>query len=218
VTGGSATPTSTLDAFKVTLHPVLTRSCGSCHGVSTAPLHAVNDAASAMNLIVNGGLVNFTSPGSSLLVTKIRLGHNGISVTVADALQAQIVAWVGAAQAMAPTPTTNPSPTPTTTPTPTVPTPTTPNPLTTLTASYQSIQKFVLGPKCVGCHGPNKADAGVRVDTYANTMKLVKAGNAAGSLLISDTANGNMPPGSNDLTSTQLNVIRTWIQNGAANN
>ena len=213
ITGGNSTATSTLDAFKITLHPVLTRNCGSCHGISTAPLHSVNDANSALNVIVNNGLVNFNSPNQSLLVTKIRNGHNGISVTVADALQAQIVAWVGAAQVMGSSPTpSSPAPTPTPAPNPA------PNPTATLTATFQSIEKFVLAPKCVSCHGPNRADAGVRVDTYAGTMKIVRAGNPSGSLLVSEMASGSMPPGSNDATATELAAIRTWIQNGALNN
>lgn len=139
--GGSATTASTLEAFKTTLHPTLTQNCGGCHGVGQAPLHSVNDATAAMNTIVNASLVDFANPPNSRLVQKIRGGHNGFATSIADQIQAQIIAWIAGANSSLPQ-------------------------VSPLTASYQSIHDRILVPKCLSCHsGPAARE--VALDTHA---------------------------------------------------
>ncbi|MGE4133445.1 MAG: c-type cytochrome domain-containing protein [Bdellovibrionales bacterium] len=199
VPGNGATAESMLAAFKTTLHPVLTTNCGSCHGASQPPFHAVADAGFAMDAILNSALVNFSNPGASKLVMKIRAGHNGIPTVVADDIEGQIVEWV--TQSAGPgQPPALPTPPP-------------------LTASFKSIYDRVLIPKCVGCHTTGNADGGVRLDDFTQVSKYVKPGQPNQSKLVTICASGEMPPsGTDDLTSEELKVVKDWITAGAANN
>jgi len=201
--GGTATSASTLEAFKTTLHPVMTQSCGGCHGVNQLPLHSVNDAQSAMNTIVNGALVDFNNPAGSRVVQKIRGGHNAFPATLADQLQAQIVAWVAGANSSGGSgglPQAEP-----------------------LTPTFRSINSRIIGPKCASCHsGPNAAGGdddpgeddspqGIRLDSYANVFSNRND-------MVAEMSSGSMPPGPNDVTPAEVAVIRQWIQSGAPNN
>jgi uncharacterized membrane protein len=70
-----------------------------------------------------------------------------------------------------------------------------------------------------GCHSGNgEAQA---LTTYNNIKSIVTAGNPTGSKLIRVTSGSgrSMPPGSRPaLTTAQLALITTWIQQGAKNN
>ena len=86
-------------------------------------------------------------------------------------------------------------------------------------AKFSWISANILVPKCVGCHGPVKADKGVRYDTYAATILTAKAGNLTGSKLYTTTRpGGSMPPGSTKLSATDVQAISDWISAGALNN
>ncbi|HVM89744.1 MAG TPA: hypothetical protein VMT76_16260 [Puia sp.] len=72
-----------------------------------------------------------------------------------------------------------------------------------------------------GCHdGKSSGDAGqYTLNTYTGIMKIVKAGNPTGSKLVSIISGGQMPPkGHPAVTATQLDLIKTWISQGALNN
>lgn len=69
--------------------------------------------------------------------------------------------------------------------------------------SFETLRSFILGPKCVSCHGWVNDEALVR--------NRVVAGNALGSSLYIRMANGSMPQGGPALTSAQLAVVEAYI-------
>ena len=119
-------------------------------------------------------------------------------------------------------------------PTPTTPTPTTPtpgNPAATLSA----IQNAVFDPSCVDCHGPDHSHAGldlsagrahenlVSAPSIQVALNLVTPGDAENSYLIhklegrAGIVGDRMPPAGPFVTGDDLDAIRQWIDDGAAN-
>jgi hypothetical protein len=77
------------------------------------------------------------------------------------------------------------------------------------------------GCATTGCHnGTSGGDAGeYTLNTYAGIMKIVKAGNPGSSKLVTIISGGSMPPkGHTAVSATQLDLIKTWIAQGALNN
>src|SRR5262245_8613539 len=76
---------------------------------------------------------------------------------------------------------------------------------------------------CVSCHGPETQMSGLRLDRRADAMRgsnqtLIGPGNAAGSKLyhrLTGTAFGQQMPPGRPLTPEQIDVIKTWIDEGA---
>lgn len=193
---------ASIEAFKATLHPVLTSNCAACHGSSQSPLFAVGDGSFAYNQLMARNLVNLSNPGSSAIVQKIQLGHNGFPQSLATQLTTQITNWANLLNQSQPAPAPSPSPSP-----------------TPATNTYSYVSKNILGPKCVACHGASLAQKNVRYDSYAATMKTVSAGSSSTSLLFAVCTSGSMPPQpSPRLTSTENAAIRAWIDAGALNN
>ncbi len=85
-------------------------------------------------------------------------------------------------------------------------------------ATFTWIFANVLQPKCVACHGTGLALSGVRYNSYAETIKTLRTGNASSSKLYTETNSGSMPDGGSKLSTTELNAIRDWINAGALNN
>jgi len=88
----------------------------------------------------------------------------------------------------------------------------------------------ILGQRCFKCHGPDatKAAAGLRLDLPDEVIKLrgktpaIAPGNPDGSLVMNRITSENpamrMPPsdsGVKPLSNEQIDLIRTWIQQGA---
>ena len=83
---------------------------------------------------------------------------------------------------------------------------------------YNSEIQPILNSKCVQCHGNS---AGLNLGTYDNIM----AGSNNGAVIIPfDYVNselwqrvdsGQMPPGNNDMTSAEVNLVAQWINEGA---
>jgi Protein of unknown function (DUF1553)/Protein of unknown function (DUF1549)/Planctomycete cytochrome C len=72
--------------------------------------------------------------------------------------------------------------------------------------------------RCLGCHGVRMQMAGLRLDQAASALKVVKAGDAAGSLLfrkVSGLEKTVMPPSGAPLTSQQIALLKAWIDGGA---
>lgn len=74
-----------------------------------------------------------------------------------------------------------------------------------------------------GCHDAITHEEGVRLYDYAHVMQQVQAGNPNNSDLLTDgiweNGNDQMPPnGEPQLTQDQIDLIVTWIQQGAQNN
>ncbi len=81
------------DAFSTTLFPVLRTNCSECHGVFQQPMFAVSDPSQALATITDRGLANLNNPSASTFVLKIRGGHSGKNVVIADQIEAAITAW-----------------------------------------------------------------------------------------------------------------------------
>ena len=114
-----------------------------------------------------------------------------------------------------------------------------PNPTPTLQPTFSSISTQVFEGICVNCHnaagaqfsGGLRLDAGQAYNQLVNTPSTgrpasirVIPGNAGDSYLIhklegrSDIAGARMPLGAPPLPQADIDVIRTWIAQGAQNN
>lgn len=87
--------------------------------------------------------------------------------------------------------------------------------------TYVSDVLPILRNSCLNCHNPDKRKAGLDMTTYQGLMdgsdsgKVIEPGNPGNSLLlklISHTEEPAMPPKSDKLPDSQINVIRKWIE------
>lgn len=83
---------------------------------------------------------------------------------------------------------------------------------------YDSQIQPIFNSKCTQCHGNS---AGLNLSSYANIMQGSMNGDViipydhATSELWKRVNSGQMPPGNNDLTDAQVNLIAQWIDEGA---
>lgn len=95
--------------------------------------------------------------------------------------------------------------------------------------SYARDIQPMFNEKCVGCHGPSRAENGLRLDSYDNAMKgtqfgrVIVPGSSTTSALVSvvrGTADPSirMPHGGQRLTDQQVQNIVLWIDAGARSN
>ena len=84
---------------------------------------------------------------------------------------------------------------------------------------YETQVQTILNSSCTNCHGNS---GGLSLASYDALMSGGNSGDAvvpsdhASSLLWQRIEDGSMPPGNNpDLTSDEINVIATWIDEGA---
>ena len=84
----------------------------------------------------------------------------------------------------------------------------------------------ILQSRCVECHGPDKQKGKLRLDTKADFFKggkdgeIVKPGNAGESDLVKRTLlpsdnDDRMPPKGEALTAAQIEVLKSWVNEGA---
>ena len=94
--------------------------------------------------------------------------------------------------------------------------------------SYAKNIQPIFNQNCVSCHGPSKAENGLRLDSYADVMKgtqygpVVVPGSPTTSALMSvingtASASIQMPHGKQPLPSQDIQNIMLWIQAGAPN-
>jgi len=82
----------------------------------------------------------------------------------------------------------------------------------------------ILEKHCWECHSEESAELGLKLDTYEGVMAgsdygtVVEAGDADGSLLVDMIAAGDMPEDGDPVPAEELEVIKTWIAEGAENN
>lgn len=74
-----------------------------------------------------------------------------------------------------------------------------------------------------GCHDVASHKEGLILNNYTGIMRIVRAGNASGSKLVSvitTSNNGDVmpPPPAARLTTAQIDLIKKWINQGAKNN
>jgi hypothetical protein len=85
------------------------------------------------------------------------------------------------------------------------------------TATFAKVNSTILQSKCIGCHSTANPSSGVDLSTYAGTLKTVVPYDAVSSALYSSILN-NMPLGGAPLSSTEKDLVKNWINNGALNN
>ena len=77
---------------------------------------------------------------------------------------------------------------------------------------------------CFKCHGGDKTEKGLILNSYASVMAgsqngaVIVAGNAADSTLFQLVSSGKMPKRGTKLAPQQLDLIKNWINSGAPNN
>ena len=79
----------------------------------------------------------------------------------------------------------------------------------------------ILEQYCWECHSEESAELGLKLDTYEGVMAgsdygtVVEAGDADASILFEMVEAGDMPEEGDPLTPEELELIRTWITEGA---
>ncbi len=82
----------------------------------------------------------------------------------------------------------------------------------------------ILQSRCVNCHGGERVSKGLTLNTYNDLMTgsengpVVTPGKAADSLMIQMITEQKMPKNGPKLTSSQLQTITDWVNQGALNN
>lgn len=77
---------------------------------------------------------------------------------------------------------------------------------------------------CWECHSEESAELGLKLDTYEGTMAgsdygtVIEVGDPDGSLLVDMIASGDMPEDGDPMPAEELEIIKTWISEGAENN
>lgn len=90
--------------------------------------------------------------------------------------------------------------------------------------SYSSQIAPMFQESCVTCHGSETQEAGLRLDTYEAVMAgseygaVVEAGSPENSLLLDMIAAGEMPQEEDPWDEDQVDLVRSWIADGAENN
>ena len=95
----------------------------------------------------------------------------------------------------------------------------TPVPITsTGTSTFTLVNSQILQPKCLGCHGSGSSPDFSTYGSFATNTQWVTPGNPAGSSIYTAVSQGLMPQGGTPLNASELSLISSWIQSGAANN
>lgn len=77
---------------------------------------------------------------------------------------------------------------------------------------------------CWECHSEENTELGLRLDSYEGVMAgsdygtVVEAGDPSGSLLVDMMEAGDMPEDGDPVPPDQIEIIKTWIAEGAENN
>lgn len=97
-------------------------------------------------------------------------------------------------------------------------------PLTGASVSFAHDIMPIFETTCLKCHGVEKTEKGLDMQTHAALMAgsergaVVVPGDAAGSRLAELVMNGKMPKRGTKLTAEQVQLIVDWINAGAPNN
>ena len=156
--------------------------------------------------MLSSGLVTAQNPSQSLIFEAIASGQMPPSRPLSPTDQETLRLWILGINNASTIPSPTPSPSPT-------PQPSGPQP----TFSY--IEKNILAVSCVACHSAKNSSKGVALDSYAAVLKTVNKKTPTASLLYQVSQAGSMPPRPRQvLNSEQLQLILTWISQGALNN
>lgn len=90
--------------------------------------------------------------------------------------------------------------------------------------SFETQVLPILETKCGECHGSNNPEVRLNLTTYVGLIEgseyglVVEPGDVMASYLIEMIETGEMPQDGEPVSSTELTVIRSWIEQGALNN
>lgn len=90
--------------------------------------------------------------------------------------------------------------------------------------SFSSEVMPILEQYCWECHSEQNTELGLRLDSYEGVMAgsdygtVIEPGDPDGSLLIDMVQSGDMPEEGDPVPPEQLEIIKTWIAEGAENN
>jgi hypothetical protein len=87
----------------------------------------------------------------------------------------------------------------------------------TITVTYSTTIKNLLGNKCIGCHNNINASGGYDLSQYSGVKARVDDGRLWGSVNFL-TGFSSMPKNGQKLSDCELNQLHKWISNGAPNN
>ncbi|MFS4459245.1 c-type cytochrome domain-containing protein [Bdellovibrio sp. HCB2-146] len=176
---------------------IISQNCTACHG-ETSGSGGIYGLTNTERLVSTGLVVPGNSAGSRLY-TVIQSGKMPVGRVLAAADQDVIRRWIDTEFSASP----NPQPIPAPKPEPT----------------FKYISSEILTPKCVSCHNATTRNGGYAFDTYTAVLRAVDKSRPTDSDLYKEPEDGSMPPRpGTPLTSEQLRLILTWIQNGAQNN
>jgi hypothetical protein len=189
-------------ALKTQSLGILQVNCAGCHQSD-----AEGGISKIMNVdkLVSSGLVVIGDPSKGRLMGSINEGSmppagSRLAVNATDRLTLQN--WIRSMSLVALDPANPPN-----------------DGLPALAPTFASISANILVPKCTMCHGATRADSGLRYHTHAETLRTVTVGNGADSELYKECNSGGMPEAPfKRLSAAELAAIKTWIDNGAANN
>jgi len=86
----------------------------------------------------------------------------------------------------------------------------------TTSVAYVNDIKPILDSDCIVCHGPSVHEEDVRLDSYANVMKVVRAGSASSLLVQVTRSNGIMFPNLTGDRAAKSALILAWVVNNNA--
>jgi hypothetical protein len=92
------------------------------------------------------------------------------------------------------------------------------------TVSFANEVKPIIESRCLGCHGGNRTEEGLDMNTHASLMAgsdngpVLVPGDAVNSLLVEMVATQEMPKRGPKLTPPQIQLITDWVNQGALDN
>lgn len=92
------------------------------------------------------------------------------------------------------------------------------------TVSFASDILPLLESRCVNCHGGQRTEEGLVLTSHASLLTgsengaVIIPGDGANSVLVQLVADGDMPKRGPKLTPDQVQLIQTWINEGALDN
>jgi hypothetical protein len=92
------------------------------------------------------------------------------------------------------------------------------------TVSFANDVLPIIQSRCIGCHGGDRTEEGLDMNTHANLMAgsdngpVIVPGDAANSLLVEMVATQKMPKRGPKLTPPQVQLITDWVNQGALDN
>jgi uncharacterized membrane protein len=92
------------------------------------------------------------------------------------------------------------------------------------TVSFANDVLPLIQSRCIGCHGGDRTEEGLDMNTHASLMAgsdnghVIVPGDAANSLLVEMVATQKMPKRGPKLTPPQVQLLTDWVNQGALDN